>query len=40
MTVTIEADRIVIERAGDDAGPEDDNGAAPESDLDPDSFDT
>jgi hypothetical protein len=40
VTVTIEADRIVIERAGEDAGgsdDEDDDG--PESTLDPDDFD-
>jgi hypothetical protein len=49
VTVTIEPDRIVIERAGEDAGSESDNGDEPseasapsgssESRLDPDDFD-
>jgi hypothetical protein len=38
VTVTVEADRIVIERAGDDAG-SDDSDDVPESSLDPDAFD-
>ena len=39
VTVTVEADRIVIERAGDDAGSSSDDGESAESDLNPDSFD-
>ena len=41
VTVTVEADQIVIRRGGEDAGPSEDGdgAAAPESDLDPDAFD-
>jgi hypothetical protein len=39
VTVTIEPDRIVIERAGEDAGGSDDEDDGPESTLDPDDFD-
>jgi hypothetical protein len=49
VTVTVEPDRIVIERAGDDAGSDsdsesdsdsDDEPTTPDSSLDPDAFDT
>jgi hypothetical protein len=40
VTVTVEPDRIVIERAGDDAGDSDEDDDTPsESTLDPDTFD-
>jgi hypothetical protein len=39
VTVTIEADRIIIERAGDDEDSGGDDDDAPESNLDPDAFD-
>jgi hypothetical protein len=42
LTITVEPDRIVIERAGEEAGSsgsDDDDADTPESSLDPDSFD-
>jgi hypothetical protein len=43
LTITVEPDRIVIQRAGEESsgsGSDDDDADTPESSLDPDSFDT